>query len=514
MSQIYSESLLLFAIDAETGEVKWIYTPQHSVRNNTIAIGAGRIHFIDRPIAYRDRYADDMTVHTLGTLITLDAITGEEIWCATENIYGTMLALDRNNAVLVMGYQVTRFRLSSEQGGHLAAFDAANGNRIWEVEAQYVSRLIMNGDTIYAQSGAWDLNTGACKSFPFSRSYGCGTLAGSTLMFAYRSATLGYWDITADRGTENYGGIRPGCWINAIPAGGLLLLPESSNRCTCSYLIKATIALQPYGIRAPIITPSAGTYRDPVTVELIPDSDDQEIRYTLDGAAPVATSTLYSTQIRIDMAATVQARAFSADHAPSQIIEATFIIDPDILLLDGPRWTLYDSPGGSPTASQWEVKGSMITELSNLCKGDASNNNPETERPGTMRIYTPEQPDSDGTLTLEIASEDDDGLGVAFRLQDTEHYYLWYMDRQRAFRVLTCKNGDEYRMLSCNHTGYESNHWYKVAVVLKNTDIAVYLDGELECQVTDETLHGEDFALYSWGCTGAKFRNVKWEPKQ
>ena len=33
--------------------------------------------------------------------------------------------------------------------------------------------------------------------------------------------------------------------VLAIPAGGLLLMPEASNRCVCSYLIKATVALQP-----------------------------------------------------------------------------------------------------------------------------------------------------------------------------------------------------------------------------------------------------------------------------
>jgi hypothetical protein len=47
------------------------------------------------------------------------------------------------------------------------------------------------------------------------------------------------------RQTENYGGIRPGCWVNAIPAGGLLLMADAASWCTCSYLNQATIALQP-----------------------------------------------------------------------------------------------------------------------------------------------------------------------------------------------------------------------------------------------------------------------------
>ncbi|MCX6907462.1 MAG: hypothetical protein NTY01_05410 [Verrucomicrobia bacterium] len=36
-----------------------------------------------------------------------------------------------------------------------------------------------------------------------------------------------------------------GCWINVVPAAGLLLMSDATDRCTCSYLIKASIALQP-----------------------------------------------------------------------------------------------------------------------------------------------------------------------------------------------------------------------------------------------------------------------------
>ena len=59
----------------------------------------------------------------------------------------------------------------------------------------------------------------------------------------FRSATLGYHDFTRNAGTENFGGIRPGCWINAFPAGGMVLVPEATAGCRCSYLNRAWIAL-------------------------------------------------------------------------------------------------------------------------------------------------------------------------------------------------------------------------------------------------------------------------------
>jgi hypothetical protein len=48
-----------------------------------------------------------------------------------------------------------------------------------------------------------------------------------------------------DKPMANYGGIRPGCWIAALPVGGIVLAPDLANLCACSYLNKASIALQP-----------------------------------------------------------------------------------------------------------------------------------------------------------------------------------------------------------------------------------------------------------------------------
>lgn len=258
MQTQFTESVRLFAMDAETGALKWTYTPKHSIRNNTIAIGNGTVYFIDRPLALNDRMLvldKDQAAkekeklknysQPLGTLVALNMDNGDVRWEVSDNIYGTMLAVSEKHDVLLMSYQDTRFKLVSEVGGKMAAFRASSGDKLWDIKARYGSRPILNDTTIYAQPSAWDLLTGEKKDFHFERSYGCGTLAGSKHLLAYRSATLGYRDLLNDSGTINYGGIRPGCWINTIPAAGLLLVPEASNRCVCSYLIKATIALQP-----------------------------------------------------------------------------------------------------------------------------------------------------------------------------------------------------------------------------------------------------------------------------
>jgi outer membrane protein assembly factor BamB len=257
MSEQFTESHTLFALDAKTGETKWSYKAKDSIRHNSIAANDKYVYLIDRELAEIDRIdyekakrrEGDKTeaktpIHNTGVLLALDIENGSEIWREENNIYGTMLALSMEYDALLMSYQPTRFRLSSEIGGKMTAFNASSGKRLWDKPAEYGSRPLINGAVIYAQPSAWNLLSGDKLPFEFSRSYGCGTLAGSTNMLVYRSATLGYRDLQKDKETQNYGGIRPACWINAIPAGGLLLMPNATDRCTCSYLNTASVALQ------------------------------------------------------------------------------------------------------------------------------------------------------------------------------------------------------------------------------------------------------------------------------
>jgi hypothetical protein len=256
MTTQFTESVMLFAMDIKTGRHKWSHTADTSIRNNTVAVGGGRVYLIDRVLASEPpRRSKEIRPHPTGVLRCLDAGSGKVVWSTDEDVYGTVLQLSVKHDVLLMCYQPTRFRLGSEIGGKFRAYRAADGKRLWERETRYVSRPLINDRTIYAQPGAWDLLTGEPMkradpkthrnvTWQFDRSYGCGIISGSRNLLLFRSATIGYIDLLRDKGTENYGGIRPGCWINCLPVGGLVLVPDTTNVCGCSYLNKATIALQ------------------------------------------------------------------------------------------------------------------------------------------------------------------------------------------------------------------------------------------------------------------------------
>ena len=256
--RLRNESVLFFAMDAETGRLKWQYKPEHSIRNNTVAIAGGRAYLIDRAIAPADRITDPAVngkhrpplepgEHPGGTLIAMDARTGSILWRNDDDIFGTQLAVSDEHGVLLMYYQAVKhsfFKLPSEIGGRMAALDVKTGLRLWDETVEHKTRPLINGEIIYAEGGAWALKTGEHVPWDFKRSYGCGQIAGSTNMLVFRSGTLGYLDLTRDAGTENFGGIRPGCWFNAIVAGGMVLVPDGSSKCACSYQMQSWLALQ------------------------------------------------------------------------------------------------------------------------------------------------------------------------------------------------------------------------------------------------------------------------------
>ena len=253
MAGMFTESSLLFAMDAETGKLKWQYAAKNSIRHNTIATAGGRVYLIDRAKAAEVRRRGQKNKpHAPGVLTVLDLETGRLAW-KNPDAYGTMLLAARTEDILLMCYQSTRFKLDSEAGGRMTAMRASTGKTLWDIKTKYASRPLINGQTIYAQPGAWDLLTGKQKTanskapepWTFKRSYGCGIISAAPNMLLFRSATLGYRDLLGDRPTANFGGIRPGCWINVIPAGGLILMPDSTTGCKCSYLNTATVALQP-----------------------------------------------------------------------------------------------------------------------------------------------------------------------------------------------------------------------------------------------------------------------------
>ncbi len=508
MSGQLTESKALFALHADSGELAWRYDANYSIRHNAIAVTSNLVLLIDRPLALYDRKRKARSVpEERGELKALDAMTGRLVWNRQERVFGTLLAASDAQQSVLMSYQSTRFKLASELGGRMAVFDLKTGMPRWEKNIQYESRPLINGRTIYAQGGAWDLLTGEPRPFNFKRSYACGIMAGAKDLIVYRSATLGYFDLTRNEKNEDFGGIRPGCWINAIPAGGLVLAPDASAGCRCSYLNQSWIALQPGGLRAPVIDPPGTVSRDPIAVTITADPSEQtRVHYTMDGTTPSRQSALYTSPLEVTRSIAIRARGFDARGRSGPVSEARFVVDKDLIPLETERWTVWDAPGSKPP-SAWRVSEGAIDQTSNVLVEGAIplGKDPAVERLGSLYTYNGGTEFRDGTFSFTVNSSDNDGVGAVFRLGDVGHYYLWTMNSQKHYRLLACKQGDTYKVLAINNSGFTPKQTYRVTIRCDGPRMTVFVDGKKDLEAEDATYSRGTVGMYSWGNSGVRF---------
>lgn len=128
-------------------------------------------------------------------------------------------------------------------------------------------------------------------------------------------------------------------------------------------------------VSIPMFTPAPGTYSQDQTVSLRSYTPEAEIYYTLDGSEPTQSSPIYNNPILLTSTTTIKARAFKANHLPSQIMSARYQIDypPVATPLFSPEPGFYDeeklislSCETAGAAIYYTLDGSQPTESSIL----------------------------------------------------------------------------------------------------------------------------------------------------
>jgi hypothetical protein len=70
---------------------------------------------------------------------------------------------------------------------------------------------------------------------------GCGGISASASNIFARGSNPKMYDITGTQSGDPINRVsRPGCWINIIPAGNVVSIPEASSGCTCDYPIQTS----------------------------------------------------------------------------------------------------------------------------------------------------------------------------------------------------------------------------------------------------------------------------------
>ena len=283
---------ILFAIDLGTGRLKWTYQG-HSISHHTIAIGPDKVFFIDSSITSEQRdqllRADKSNLENLvgdaralaeeralradiRRTIALDIDSGKSLWeqsvdvtdCSDIGAGGGKLTLMVSNGTLILGganangHYWKQFVAGEFTKRRLVALSANEGYKKWALDANYKGRPIIIGEKVLAEPWAFEIQSGkqisrthpiTGKEVPWSlmrTGHHCGILTGcDSGMLLFRSGDTAFYDLSEDVGIKHFAGHRLGCWVNAIPANGLVMIPEASAGCVCQFSIASTIVMEP-----------------------------------------------------------------------------------------------------------------------------------------------------------------------------------------------------------------------------------------------------------------------------
>lgn len=261
----------LFACDPQTGERLWTYkSPYGAIINPAIACSGKRLCFLESldPSTRQTRFgrAKLKTLLEHGArLIALDIMTGTPLWEAKPDLQDVQFIVFLSatpDTVIVTGSCHKKIDNTVRNRYATLAFDAGTGKQRWTSldvpgydHATDGNHGALNqhpailGDIIYGNGYARYVRTGeAYAGWAWSKSHKCATLSmsGHCAFSRYEQTKLPFmFDLKTGTRQALTTVSRPGCWINTLPVGGLVLIPEGSAGCTCGYSIQTSLALSP-----------------------------------------------------------------------------------------------------------------------------------------------------------------------------------------------------------------------------------------------------------------------------
>jgi len=274
----------IFAMDTETGKLLWKHQGKR-IAHITITSEDGTIFLAESAVSTeKKKYAlqirgelirkgiyeeseegevayDETDVRLV---VALDAMSGKKLWERPLDLTGSggdgMGTAYQDGVLLIFQnvgtHDAWRFQEGSLRWRRLTALSAKNGSVLWSRPVNYNVQPVIVGSQIFIEPRACDLHTGKIKmrSHPITGKqvpweylrpgHTCAISSASANMLFYRSSSTAIYDFAEDRGLVLFGGIRPGCWINMIAANGVLLFPEASSGCTCSFPLRCSLVLK------------------------------------------------------------------------------------------------------------------------------------------------------------------------------------------------------------------------------------------------------------------------------
>ena len=258
----------VFCRSVESGAELWRHE-DGVIANTSLTLGGGRLYMLEsretKAVADDDgRVALRELLGSSTRIVALDAGTGAKIWdrpFAPPDLRHSLFLAYAKERLIVVGCGDQNGRNHYE----LRVFDAARGEELWTARhennrggtagnhGEQVHHPVIRADTIVAEPLVYELETGRVLdkkgdegAIYLAARNGCGTISASSSCVFYRNRNPVGIDFSQDSIPRPLTRIsRPGCWINIIPAGGLVVIPEASSGCVCSFSLQTSMALAP-----------------------------------------------------------------------------------------------------------------------------------------------------------------------------------------------------------------------------------------------------------------------------
>ncbi len=259
----------LFAFDRATGKQRWGYHPSSgTITNSTITVGDGHVFFVESAntatLNASDGRSDLSELLDVGSnVVALGMQDGSAAWSKPHDLsafqHAIYVSYAQGKLVVVGSRNNGTDKEKSRVFFDVHVFDGKTGEPVWFTTQNQGTKIggshgeqdhhpVIVGDKLYCEPHAYELHTGrplAEWTWRKEHRRGCGTMSASASAIFFRQANPTMFDLETNQYSKVTTVTRPGCWINMIPAGGLLLIPEASSGCTCNFAVQTSMAFLP-----------------------------------------------------------------------------------------------------------------------------------------------------------------------------------------------------------------------------------------------------------------------------
>ena len=254
-------SKTLFRLDATNGTEVWRYDGASVIVNTTICMDDNSIYFFESTDsgAVGDGNGRvglaSLTSGASENLVKLNRSNGNVVWRVQRNVeFRHSMYLSYASGVLLS----SGARTSGNYVYDFHAYSATDGAVLWsktgidsgranDAHGYQDKHPKIVGDTVYHRYASFDLATGSVVGWQWSTSNCADASASATHVFT-RNGGRAYMHAIPGRGSGSRrldDEVRPGCYINIIAAGGMIMLPAASSGCTCDYPVQMSFGWLP-----------------------------------------------------------------------------------------------------------------------------------------------------------------------------------------------------------------------------------------------------------------------------